>query len=228
MDLKRVPVRSGVICMEINRREIRRYLGYGRQEADEKVSKLIEECVEELEAAASPKSIYRVYPFVPLPEEELDFTVFRTKSRSLSRNLKDCEQVILFAATLGTEADSLIRKYTKLQMSKAVTMQAAATAMIESYCDEVNTALKESFEKRGLYLRPRFSPGYGDFPLECQRDITSVLETAKRIGIMLTDSLLMTPSKSVTAVMGVSPKPHRCEVRGCELCSKTDCAYRRG
>ena len=63
MDLKRVPVRSGVICMEINRREIRRYLGYGRQEADEKVSKLIEECVEELEAAASPKSIYRVYPF---------------------------------------------------------------------------------------------------------------------------------------------------------------------
>ena len=212
MDLKRVLVRSGVICMEINRREIRRYLGYGRQEADEKVSKLIEECVEELEAAASPKSIYRVYPFVPLPEEELDFTVFRTKSRSLSRNLKDCEQVILFAATLGTEADSLIRKYTKLQM----------------YCDEVNTALKESFEKKGLYLRPRFSPGYGDFPLECQRDITSVLETAKRIGIMLTDSLLMTPSKSVTAVMGVSPKPHRCEVRGCELCSKTDCAYRRG
>ena len=105
-------------------------------------------------------------------------------------------------------------------------MQAAATAMIESYCDEVNTALKESFEKKGLYLRPRFSPGYGDFPLECQRDITSVLETAKRIGIMLTDSLLMTPSKSVTAVMGVSPKPHRCEVRGCELCSKTDCAYR--
>ena len=207
--------------MEISRREIRRYLGYGRQEADEKVSKLIEECV-------SPKSIYRVYPFSFLVEEELDFTVFRTESRSLSRNLKDCEQVILFAATLGTEADSLIRKYSKLQMSKAVTMQAAATAMIESYCDEINTELKETFEKKGLYLRPRFSPGYGDFPLECQRDITAVLETAKRIGIMLTDSLLMTPSKSVTAVMGVSRKPHRCEVRGCELCSKTDCAYRRG
>ena len=75
--------------MEISRREIRRYLGYGRQEADEKVSKLIEECVEELEAAVSPKSIYRVYPFSFLTEEELDFTVFRTESRSLSRNLKD-------------------------------------------------------------------------------------------------------------------------------------------
>ncbi len=57
--------------------------------------------------------------------------------------MKDCEQVILFAATLGTEADSLIRRYSKLQMSKAVTMQAAATAMIESYCDEINTELKE-------------------------------------------------------------------------------------
>ena len=52
--------------MEINRREIRRYLGYGRQEADEKVSKLIEECGEELEAGASQKRIYRIYPFVPL------------------------------------------------------------------------------------------------------------------------------------------------------------------
>lgn len=213
--------------MEVSRREIRRYLGYGRHEADERVSELIEECVAELSAASSPKSIYRVYPLSLLEEDELDFTVFRTKSRSLSRNLKDCDQVILFAATLGAEVDQLLNRYAKLQMSKAVTMQAAATAMIEAYCDEVNTALKEEFEAKGLYLRPRFSPGYGDFPLECQRMITAVLETPKRIGIMLTDRLLMMPSKSVTAVMGISPKPHRCDVRGCEACSKTDCAYRR-
>lgn len=214
--------------MVISRREILRYLGYGRQEADEAVAGLVEECVEELLSVASPKSIYRVYPLNLLPEDEIDFTVFQTKSKNLSKNLRGCDQVILFAATLGAQVDGLLHRYTLLQMSKAVTMQAAATAMIEAYCDEVNTAIKKLYEEKGLYLRPRFSPGYGDFPLECQREITAVLETSKRIGIMLTDSLLMTPSKSVTAVMGMSPKLHRCEVKGCEACSKKDCAYRRG
>ena len=112
-------------------------------------------------------------------------------------------------------------------MSRAVVMQAAAAAMIEEYCDQVCSALKEEYEARGEYLRPRFSPGYGDFPLECQPALLGALEAGKRIGIKLTDSLLMMPSKSVTAVMGISKKPHRCDVRGCEACGKTDCAYRR-
>lgn len=213
--------------MEISRKEIRRYLGYGKNEGDEAVNALIEECLQELLAAASPKSISRVYPLNLLDRDRIDFTVFQTKSRNLNRNLKDCEQVILFAATLGSGVDVLLKKYTKLQMSKAVIMQAAATAMIEEYCDEENRILKQEYEAKNLYLRPRFSPGYGDFSLECQKDITAVLETPKRLGVMLTDSLLMTPSKSVTAVMGVSGKPYRCEVKGCEVCTKKDCAYRR-
>ncbi|GLB30459.1 vitamin B12 dependent methionine synthase activation domain protein [Lacrimispora amygdalina] len=213
--------------MEISRKEILRYLGYGNKEGDEQVSALIEEALEELLSAASPKSIYRSYPLTLLPENEIDFTVFRTRSRNLSRNLADCEEVILFAATLGTGVDVLLHKYTRLQMSKAVIMQAAAAAVIEEYCDGVNRKLKQEYEEKGLYLRPRFSPGYGDFSLECQKEITAVLETPKRIGIMLTESLLMTPSKSVTAVMGASKKPYRCEIKGCESCEKLDCVYRR-
>ena len=213
--------------MKVSRKEIRRYLGYGRNEGDERVNGLIEECVKELSSAAAPKCISRIYPLKLFSGEEIDFTVFRTKSRNLSRNLKDCSQVILFAATLGTGVDMLLHKYTKLQMSKAVIMQAAAAAMIEEYCDEENVLLKQNYEEKGLYLRPRFSPGYGDFGLECQKEITAALETSKRVGIMLTDSLLMTPSKSVTAVIGVSPKPYRCDIKGCEVCEKTDCAYRR-
>jgi len=183
--------------------------------------------LEELLAAASLKCIYRAFPLTLLPENEIDFTVFRTKSRNLSKNLADCEEVLLFAATLGTGVDVLLHKYTRLQMSRAVIMQAAAAAVIEEYCDQENRRLKQEYEARGFYLRPRFSPGYGDFSLECQKDITTVLETPKRIGIMLTESLLMTPSKSVTAVMGVSKKPYRCEIKGCESCGKKDCAYRR-
>ena len=108
--------------MEISRKEVLRYLGYGVHKGDDAVNDLVEECIRELEGAASPKCISRVYPLELLPDYEIDFTVFRTRSRNLSKNMADCNQVILFAATLGTGVDVLLHKYTKLQMSKAVTL----------------------------------------------------------------------------------------------------------
>ena len=112
-------------------------------------------------------------------------------------------------------------------MSKAVVMQAAAVAMLEDYCDEVNRQLKLRYEQDGKYLRPRFSPGYGDFSLECQREIAAALELSKRIGITLTDSLLMVPTKSVTAVIGIGSRQGNCTIAGCEACERDTCAYRR-
>lgn len=209
-----------------NDREILRYLGHHGQAVGENVEQLIEECKAELEQAATPRSIWRTYPLT-ITDHTIDMTCLRTQSRNLERNLQDCQEVLLFSATLGSQTDVLLQRYGKLQMSKAVVMQAAAVAMLETYCDEVNGALKEKFLERASYLRPRFSPGYGDFPLQCQREIAAALELSKRIGITLTDSLLMVPTKSVTAVIGISPVPKDCSIQGCELCGKTDCAYRR-
>lgn len=211
----------------IDRGEVLRYLGYGRQAADAAVTELVEQCIAELGREAQPRFLHREYPLALGEDDWVDGGCFAARSRSLAKNLKDCGQVIVFAATLGTGADHLIHKYNRLQMSKAVIMQAAATAMIEEYCDQVCSGLKAEYEAGGLYLRPRFSPGYGDFPLDCQKRLLDSLEAGKRIGIKLTDSLLMMPSKSVTAVMGVSRKPYRCEIKGCEVCTKKDCAYRR-
>ncbi len=213
--------------MEVDRREILRYLGYGREKEEVPVAALIDSCVEELSAAVDPKHLSREYQLRILPDGTIDGSCFQVKSRSLSRNLKDCSQVILFGATLGIGADLLIQKYNKLQMSRAVVMQAAAAAMIEGYCDGVCSQMRQIYEGEGLYLRPRFSPGYGDFPLKCQSELLDALEAGKRMGIKLTDSYLMMPSKSVTAVIGVSKKPYRCEVKGCEACGRTDCIYRR-
>lgn len=212
---------------DINRGEVLRYLGYGGHEADARVLDLVEQCVEELGREARPRSLYMEYPLTLEANGRIDAGVFRTKSRSLSKNLKDCGRIIVFAATLGVEADRLTARYVRLQMSKAVVMQAAAAAMIEQYCDQVCSRLRDEYEAGGSYLRPRFSPGYGDFSLDCQSRLLDCLEAGKRLGIKLTDSLLMIPSKSVTAVMGVSSKPYRCGVKGCEACGKTDCVYRR-
>lgn len=203
-------------------------MGYGGQAADESVMVLIQECWKELVRVAVPKYICRSYPLRLFGEDGIDGTCFQTHSKNLSKNLKDCDQIILFAATLGIQTDMLIQRYNKIQVSKAVVLQAAATALLEDYCNEINEELRQEYEDKGLFLRPRFSPGYGDFSLECQRALTGALETNKRIGITLTDSLLMAPSKSVTAVIGISRTQRVCTVKGCEACEKTDCAYRRG
>lgn len=214
--------------MNVNHREIYRYLGLGSKEPDERTSGLVESCLAELENAISPRFFSRVYPLQILPDGTIDFSCFTVTSRSLAKNLDGCEQIILFAATLGMGVDHLLRRYSRIEMSRAVVMQAASAALIEAYCNEENAKLKEQAGQKGFYLRPRFSPGYGDFSLSCQKELLGVLEAEKTVGITLTDSLLMMPSKSVSAVIGMGREYVNCEEEGCEACGSKSCPFRRG
>lgn len=211
----------------MNLGETLRYLGYKGQTADCQILSLAETCWRELEEAADRRACWQEYGLVFLPGGEIDMECLRVKSRALLKNLEGCERAALFAATLGVRVDRLIRRCCHLRMSKAVVMQAAAAAMLEDYCDEVNEKLRREYQGQGWYLRPRFSPGYGDFPLECQPGLLRGLEAGRRVGITLTDSLLMVPSKSVTAVIGLSRHEARCTRTGCEACARTDCGYRK-
>lgn len=219
--------------MELNRREIYRYLGYGAAEPDERIKQIIEDCIAQLSRVISPRYVTRRFPLQILSGHRLDFTCFQVISEDLEKNLQGCDEVILFAASLGTGPDFLMQRYGRLDMSRAVILQAAAAAMIEAYCDEKNEALKKEELAKGRGLRPRYSPGYGDFSLTYQKEICRILAAEKTAGITLTDSLLMLPSKSVTAVIGAG-KPETmekgqklCGLGGCAGCQKEDCLYRK-
>ena len=122
---------------DINRREILRYLGARSGQRDEAVERLVEDCIGELFAQARPRHIVRQFPLTLGADGEIDGGCFRTRSRNLYKNLRDCGQILVFAATLGTGADQLIRRYSLLEMSRAVVLQAVSAAMIEEYCDQV-------------------------------------------------------------------------------------------
>ena len=89
-------------------------------------------------------------------------------------------------------------------MAKAVVGQACAAAELEEYCDHCQRQIAREAERQGRYLRPRFSPGYGDFSIHCQDTLMRMLDCAKTIGLTLTAGGMMTPTKSVTAVIGMS------------------------
>ncbi len=225
-------VEQGGAAIEPDRREVARYLGYRGTEPDEKVRLAIERCVAELKEACRPKEVHAVFDLEGASEEAgepgfIHFAGVRWHSRNLSKNLRGCGQIILFAATLGQGPDQLIRRAAVSRVSDMVIYQAAAAAMIEAYCDDLNADLKRRVAEEGLFLRPRFSPGYGDLPLEAQRDLIRLLDTPRAIGVTLTESYLMAPSKSVTAVIGVSGEEKPCPMSGCEACGMRDCAFRR-
>lgn len=214
--------------MEIEKQEVLRYLGFRKNAPDEATLRCIDEVESALETALSPKSIYGEFPLVLLSERKAQIGGKVFESEKLCRHLRDCRRVLVFAATLGTGADGLLRRFTATDSAKAAVAQAVLAAATESYCDEVcaNIAAKE--QQNGWYLRPRFSPGYGDLALTTQKDLFSLLEITKRIGVTLTDTCLMLPTKSVTAFIGITRQPQPCGHTDCMLCGKADCAYRKG
>ena len=211
---------------DVSQKEVLRYLGYGRQEADEAVKNLVSECIGEILNHCHCKHVYKRF-HCTIEQHSIMFDNVVIESKNLSKNLSECEQMILFAATLCPQPDILLKKYSRLDMSKAVVMQAAAAAIIEEYCDQCQKQIEKELEQEQLYLRPRFSPGYGDFQLKHQKDMILLLDCPRKIGLTLTDSLLLAPSKSVTAVMGISKKNKHCHIKGCEACENRNCTFRR-
>ena len=213
--------------MDTRTKEAVRYLGYGRNAADEKTLALIEDAFAELERTVSPKSVWRIFDLEQTVDGKNIIGNMEIESNSLTRNLKGCVKAVLFGATLGAGTDRLIARISLSDMAKAVVIQSCAAVLLEEYCDERQVAIGEELEAEGLFLRPRFSPGYGDFDITYQQPLMRMLDCAKTIGLTMTDSFMMTPAKSVTALIGASPVKERCPVAGCEACGKTDCEYRR-
>ena len=222
------------IRQKVNIREIYRYLGYGTTIPDENIKAMTEEVLDSLLSIVKPRNIYNIYT-CDIFENEIRLRDCRnfektivTKSRNLSANLKQCSKVILIAATLGIEADKLMQRYEILNMAKATITQACGAACIEAYCNILQERIcsEVSTDEEKLYLRPRFSPGYGDLPLQCQRMIFEELQCTKRIGLTLTDSLLMYPTKSVTAFIGLTSNPQSCHIDKCKNCENTGCEFR--
>lgn len=212
--------------MDVRTKEAVRYLGYGNHAIDGRTLALIANSFQELEKVAGRRIIYRIFDVSFGDNNSLSIGTLKITSRNLSRNLKSCEKAYLLGATLGVGVDTLLRRYALTDMSRTVILQACAAAMLEEYLDGCQEELRKDQEKEGCYLRPRFSPGYGDFSILHQEQILRMLDAPKKIGLSMTGGNMLTPAKSVTAVIGMSRMNIPCHVQGCDYCDKIDCTYR--
>lgn len=181
--------------MKYDRHEALRYLKMGSAEPDAAFLARFEAVESQVEAAASARAYWRLEPVT-----DGAVGAWRHSSARLSATLAGCPHAFLFVATLGAGVDALLRRLAVTSQSDQLIADAIANAMIESYCDGCESRL--AAEVPGERLRMRFSPGFGDLALDTQRPLLSLLESPKTVGVSLTDALLMTPLKSVSAIIG--------------------------
>ena len=188
------------MLLKYDLREAARYMGYkhGAMPSEE-IYELVEDAYKELCKVIQPKYIYKEYEFTKT-EGGIVVDGIEFKSQKMLAHLRNSDSIILFGATLGQSVDTLIRKYSVTDVAMTAVAQAVAASMVENLCDIACDELKEKISGEH---RPRFSPGYSDFHISAQADFFKLLPMNKQLGISLSDGFMMTPTKTVTAFIGV-------------------------
>ena len=207
--------------LRVDAKDVYRQLGYpvnATPDADTRF--MVAEAIDELLTTVKPRSIKK--EFIRTDIESI------LVGNDIERHLVRCQHCLVLATTLGSQMDTLMRKFSVSDMNAAVLMDAAASVLIENVVDELETQARQEYEQNERYLTSRFSPGYGDFPINIQNELLRLMDAGRQIGLYATPSHILTPRKSITAVCGLSTEPVTGYLAGCETCTlAADCQYKK-
>jgi len=215
--------------VKIDPREVLRYLGGKGRHADSQVEQLVADVIIETARQCEPRCTYRLFE---VDREEGGLRLRRTSvvlaGKAIARHLHGSASCAVMAVTIGSGIDRLMQQYSHTDLARSLVVDACATAAVESVCDAVEEDIRTVARKKKLCITRRFSPGYGDLPVELQPDILRILEAHKKIGLAVTDSCMLTPSKSVTAIIGLREQPPGDAAKSCTECTgSAACRFRR-
>ncbi|MEA4848592.1 MAG: vitamin B12 dependent-methionine synthase activation domain-containing protein [Clostridiaceae bacterium] len=212
--------------MYIDRNEALRYMGYRGQNLDDNMEKLLDACINEVSNVSKGSSLYKIFDMERAEEGlHLKGTTLVLCGNDIHTHLSEAEKCAVMAVTLGLEIDKRIAFYSKTDLAKGLIFDACAAAAVESLCDTVQEEIEAEARAMGLETTTRYSPGYGDFSIEIQKDIIKVLDTYRRIGLSVNESSIMIPRKSVTAVIGMQTEKRYKEKNICKVCNNRDCLF---
>ncbi len=219
---------------DLNYNEILLYLGHRGQEVTPDVDAQIQKGRTDVRRCAVPRLVYRRLPVsdgqivglsIGNPAGESADTGWGNDIREI---LSPCREAVLLAVTLGAEIERLIMQREVADIGDAFILDACASVAAENVCDRFEEDLRAELAAERLFLTSRFSPGYGDCPIELQKAVCEALNTSRRIGLSVTERSLLAPRKSVTAVLGIADTPQTLRKKGCEACNLfLHCTYRK-
>lgn len=199
--------------MEVTRKllkkeEVLRYLGYQGTELPVHTERLIESCMLETLNLVRPSYLYRNYPIRETKAGiQVEGTTLCLTGKDIRTHLKNCQEVYLICATIGTFVDKNIRLKMVMEPAAGVVLDSCGSVAVEQVMEAAEQEIEREVRENGNYITWRFSPGYGDLPLSLQQELTEVLDTYRKLGVSVSEDMLLAPSKSVTAIIGVLNPP---------------------
>lgn len=152
------------------------------------------------------------------------------QGKLIRNHLRVANKVVVLSVTIGKPIENTITAYFKEgRYSYSLLLDAAATTAVEMAIDEMEKTIQYLLQSKGYQTITRLSPGYGDWDIRFQANMLD-LAHAQEIGISLTESCMLMPRKSVTALIGVIPhllNSSKKAVNCCTNCNQTDCLARK-
>lgn len=206
--------------------EALRYLGASG--ADEALRSRMQAAAQEVQSRFQPRYTYRISPVEHRADGEwLTDVQLLLPGNAARKMLGECHAAAVLVCTLGLAFEQHTRGMQARDMAQAVLLDALGSALVEAGCDQAEREIAARFP--GKHLTDRFSPGYGDLPLSLQPAICQITDSRRRLGVHVTESCLMNPQKSVTAIIGLADSPQRARIRGCDHCAmRNTCELRKG
>lgn len=217
------------IIRELDRQEILRYLGWRGGELSPQMDQLLTRCIQSTLEIIRPNYRYQCFPIASTPEGiQVEHTGLLLTGSSIVRHLEGCHSVYLLAGTIGLAHEQLLRKTMLTQPEAGVVLDSCGSAAAEAVAELADQEIQRLAASEGKYTTPRFSPGYGDLPLSCQQPLLSALRAMQTLGMTVSSGGLLSPNKSVTAIIGVRDTPSTQTLSPCDACLKRgNCEFRR-
>jgi hypothetical protein len=215
--------------LRIDPKETRRYAGLMKaKDFDEQ--RILDACEDAL-LLAQPRGVWELYDYDCETQTVQSAPPFTIEGKKIGAHLAGCDKVILLAATVGDDIEDMVtKKFEQGEYAASVLLDAAATTAVEQIADGMEKAIAPKMAAQGYGMRWRFSPGYGDWPLEQQPELIRT-SRAESIGVHLSSSLMLVPRKSVTAIIGLykirADAEEQHSPQGCAACNKLDCPSRK-
>ena len=213
------PMVESYVIDSIDRSEVLRYMGYAGQSMSPELERRIDTGMERCLSIGVPRGVWRIFdvdgdgtkengmPFVRLAGTSLELL-----GTSMQKHMDGAVAVGVMAVTVGMGVERELRRLSLTDRVGQIVFDAAATTLVERTADACEASIVAAGHERGLFANFRFSPGYGDMPMTTQPVLLQALDAQRQLGITLTDTMLMVPTKSVTAVVGlfetIQPSTH--------------------
>lgn len=178
------------------------------KEPSPREKELIEHYLMKIKQKAQPIGVWKTFPVKYWSPEKisLEGSPLLLAGKNTAQHFQTCDQITLLATTLGSEIDCLLAHLSPCNPAHALIADGVASTAIESFTEQLDRYLATQIRRKGYFPTARFSPGYGDWPLNWQKEFLLSLDS-KKIGITITPYFLLQPCKSITAALGWSNLP---------------------